>query len=78
MSSLSFVAAEEPFLHPGRAAAVEIDGRFVGWIGEVHPLVCREWDLEAAVGFEIATAALIGAATVGEEIYEDVTTFPAA
>jgi phenylalanyl-tRNA synthetase beta chain len=73
---LSFAAAPEPFLHPGRAAAVEILGAPVGWIGEVHPLVCREWDLEAAVGFEIATAALVGAATTGEESYEDVTTFP--
>jgi phenylalanyl-tRNA synthetase beta chain len=74
---LSFEAAPEPFLHPGRAAAVLIDGVPVGWIGEVHPLVCREWDIEAAVGFEIATAALLGAATVGGETYEDVTTFPA-
>jgi phenylalanyl-tRNA synthetase beta chain len=74
----SFVAAEEPFLHPGRSATVEIDGAPVGWIGEVHPLVCREWDLETAVGFEVDAAALIGAATVGVEIYEDVTTFPAA
>jgi phenylalanyl-tRNA synthetase beta chain len=75
---LGFAVAEEPFLHPGRSAAVEIDGAAAGWIGEVHPLVCREWDIEAAVGFEIATAALIGAATVGAEAYEDVTTFPAA
>ncbi len=75
--ALAFEAAPEPFLHPGRAAAVSIAGVPVGWIGEVHPLVCREWDLEAAVGFEIASAALIAAATVGEEIYEDVTTFPA-
>jgi phenylalanyl-tRNA synthetase beta chain len=75
---LSFVAAEEPFLHPGRSAAVEIDGAPAGWIGEVHPLVCREWDLEAASGFEVDAAALIGAATVGVELYEDVTTFPAA
>ena len=74
---LSFEAAPEPFLHPGRAAAVLIDGVPVGWIGEIHPLVCREWDIESAVGFEIATAALVGAATVGEEAYEDVTTFPA-
>ncbi len=73
---LGFVAAEEPFLHPGRSAAVEIDGAPAGWIGEVHPLACREWDLEAAVGFEISTAALLGAADVGEETYEDVTTFP--
>ena len=75
---LSFMAAEEPFLHPGRAAAVAIDGEVAGWIGEVHPLVCREWDLEAAVGFEVEAGALIGAATTGVEIYEDVTTFPAA
>jgi phenylalanyl-tRNA synthetase beta chain len=74
---LSFEAAPEPFLHPGRSAAVEVAGVPVGWIGEIHPLVCREWDLESAVGFEIATAALVGAATTGEELYEDVTTFPA-
>jgi len=76
--ALGVAEASEPFLHPGRSAAVSIDGVAIGWIGEVHPLVCRDWDLETAVGFEIATAALIGAATVGEEIYEDVTTFPAA
>ncbi len=74
---LSFAAATEPFLHPGRSATVSIAGVAVGWIGEVHPLVCREWDIEAAVGFEIASAALIAAATVGDEVYEDVTTFPA-
>ena len=69
-------SAPEPFLHPGRAAAVSIAETPVGWIGEIHPLVCREWDLEAAVGFEVATAALVGAAGLGEESYEDVTTFP--
>ncbi len=74
---LGFEAAPEPFLHPGRAAAVEILNVPVGWIGEVHPLVCREWGIEAAVGFEIATAALVGAASSGEETYEDVTDFPA-
>jgi phenylalanyl-tRNA synthetase beta chain len=74
---LGFEASPEPFLHPGRAAAVEIAGVPVGWIGEVHPLVCREWDIETAAGFEVASAALVGAATVGEEVYEDVTTFPA-
>jgi len=74
---LSFVPAEQPFLHPGRSAAVSIGGEDAGWLGEVHPLVCRTWDLEAAVGFEIDSAPLIAAATVGEEYYEDVTTFPA-
>ncbi len=73
---IGFEAAPEPFLHPGRAAAVAISEVPVGWIGEIHPLVCREWDIDAAVGFEIATAALVGAATLGEESYEDVTGFP--
>ena len=73
-----FTEASEPFLHPGRAATIEIDGAAAGWVGEIHPLVAREWDLDVAVGFEISTAALLGAAGTGEEIYEDVTTFPAA
>ncbi|MGE5407429.1 MAG: phenylalanine--tRNA ligase subunit beta [Syntrophothermus sp.] len=76
-AAASFEPAAEPFLHPGRAAAVELHGVPAGWIGELHPLVCRGWDLDAAVGFEIDTAPLLAAATLGEEAYEDVTTFPA-
>jgi phenylalanyl-tRNA synthetase beta chain len=74
---LGFAPTEEPFLHPGRAAAVSVEGAAAGWLGEVHPLVCRAWDLEAAVAFELDAAPLLAAATVGEERYEDVTTFPA-
>ncbi|MGN6200821.1 MAG: phenylalanine--tRNA ligase subunit beta [Solirubrobacterales bacterium] len=74
---LSFAPTEEPFLHPGRAAVVSVDGEAAGWLGEVHPLVCRTWDLDAAAAFELDLAPLLAAATVGEERYEDVTTFPA-
>jgi phenylalanyl-tRNA synthetase beta chain len=76
-TQLSFTPGEEPFLHPGRAAAVWVGEEEAGWIGELHPLVCRAWDLEAAVAFEIDAAPLLGAARAGEESYEDVTTFPA-
>jgi phenylalanyl-tRNA synthetase beta chain len=76
-AELSFAPAEEPFLHPGQAAAVSVGGAAAGWLGEVHPLVCRTWDLDAAVAFELDLAPLLAAATVGEESYEDVTTFPA-
>jgi phenylalanyl-tRNA synthetase beta chain len=76
-SELSFAPVAEPFLHPGRVAAVSVAGDAAGWIGELHPLVCRAWDLEAAVAFEIDAAPLLGAAGAGEETYEDVTTFPA-
>ena len=73
-----FEPTAEPFLHPGRSAAVSIGGAPLGWLGEVHPLVCRAWDIDAAVGFEIDAAPLLAAATLGEELFEDVTTFPAA
>jgi phenylalanyl-tRNA synthetase beta chain len=76
-TGLEFAPAEQPFLHPGRSAAVSIDGAPAGWLGEVHPLVCRTWDLDAAVAFELDAAPLIEAAALGEESYEDVTTFPA-
>jgi phenylalanyl-tRNA synthetase beta chain len=74
---LRFSPAEEPFLHPGRTAAVLVGDAPAGWLGEVHPLVCRTWDLEAAVAFELDAGPLVAAATLGEESYEDVTTFPA-
>jgi phenylalanyl-tRNA synthetase beta chain len=74
---LSVEPTEEPFLHPGRSARVDVAGRPAGWVGELHPLVCRAWDLEAAVGFEIDLAVLLAASPAGEETFEDVTTFPA-
>ncbi|HEU4461697.1 MAG TPA: phenylalanine--tRNA ligase subunit beta, partial [Solirubrobacterales bacterium] len=74
---LELAPAEQPFLHPGRSASISIAGDPAGWLGEVHPLVCRTWDLDAAVAFELDAAPLIAAASLGEESYEDVTTFPA-
>jgi phenylalanyl-tRNA synthetase beta chain len=76
-SGLAFEPGEEPFAHPGRCARVEAGGDAAGWIGEIHPLVCREWDIESAVGFEVDLGALLAAATAGEESFEDLTTYPA-
>jgi phenylalanyl-tRNA synthetase beta chain len=54
-----------PTTHPsfidGRAASVVIDGDAVGVVGEVHPAVLVEHDLELPVaGFEFALSALSG------------------
>ncbi|HEX5989196.1 MAG TPA: phenylalanine--tRNA ligase subunit beta [Solirubrobacterales bacterium] len=76
-TALEFAPAEQPFLHPGRSASISVAGSEAGWLGEVHPLACRTWDLDAAVAFELDAAPLIAAASLGEESYEDVTTFPA-
>ena len=41
----SVKARARPFLHPGRSAAVLAGERTLGFIGELHPLVARAWDL---------------------------------
>jgi phenylalanyl-tRNA synthetase beta chain len=68
---------EEPFLHPGRSARVLVSDEDCGWLGEIHPLVCREWDLESAAGFEVDLAPLVAASPLGAEGYEDVISYPA-
>ncbi len=35
-----------PFLHPGRSAAVRVNGSEAGWVGELHPEVAEKFGLE--------------------------------
>jgi phenylalanyl-tRNA synthetase beta chain len=67
-----------PFLHPGRAASIFAgDGLEFGWLGELHPLVLREWDLDGPVAaFELDVDALLELAPEAST-YSDVTSFPA-
>ncbi|MEE4173887.1 MAG: phenylalanine--tRNA ligase subunit beta [Xanthomonadales bacterium] len=52
--SVRFVPAERPFLHPGQAADVLVDGSRVGWIGALHPAAQRALDLKVpVVAFEV-------------------------
>ena len=71
--------AARPFLHPGRAALVRTDaGRELGWIGELHPLVTRAWDLEGPVAaFDLDVDALVELTEGDVQVYGDVTSFPA-
>jgi phenylalanyl-tRNA synthetase beta chain len=49
-----FAKMDHPALHPGRCAAVEVDGRQVGFIGELHPRWQQKYDLaQAPVLFEV-------------------------
>jgi phenylalanyl-tRNA synthetase beta chain len=55
-----FIKAEHPALHPGRSARIELDGRAVGWIGELHPRWMQKYDLpNAPILFEIEADALL-------------------
>ena len=51
---LTFVADTHPALHPGRCARVELDGRAIGHVGELHPKWRQAYELpQAPVLFEL-------------------------
>jgi len=69
------VPGTRPFLHPGRAALVRVGGGEVGWLGELHPLVAREWDLGDVACFELALDPILAAVPEAVQ-YQDLTSFP--
>jgi phenylalanyl-tRNA synthetase beta chain len=73
---VDLVPEAQPFLHPGRAASVIADGTPLGWIGELHPLVAGEWDIDRGVGFEVDLDRLVAAAPI-VSTYRDLISFPA-
>ncbi|MBU9721184.1 MULTISPECIES: phenylalanine--tRNA ligase subunit beta [Bacillaceae] len=50
---LRFVQGEPKGFHPGRTAIVELDGFQVGIVGQLHPVVAKEWSLPETYVFEI-------------------------
>ena len=77
----SVAPAERPFLHPGRSAALSVEGRDAGFLGELHPRLAGEWGLGGA-GREPAVAAfeldfdLLAQAAGGAAIYAAISSFP--
>jgi phenylalanyl-tRNA synthetase beta chain len=71
----SFEARAQPFLHPGRSAALTAGGDELGWVGDLHPLVASAWDLDAVAAFEVDLDALVARART-VPAYEDLTSFP--
>ena len=40
---------DHPTFHPGRCAALRIDGMQVGYLGQIHPLVAKNYDMDCEV-----------------------------
>jgi phenylalanyl-tRNA synthetase beta chain len=85
VGSLALEADSQPFLHPGRSAAIRLDSSGsidmgdgsepIGWIGELHPLVAQSWELPGGSVFEVDLDRLIAAAP-DETKYEDLIGYP--
>ncbi|MBZ2209404.1 phenylalanine--tRNA ligase subunit beta [Massilia soli] len=74
--TLRFVKADHPALHPGRSATILLDGRGVGFIGELHPRWLQKYELpQAPVLFEVDAVALQQRPLPK---YEEISKFPGA
>jgi len=62
------------FLHPGRQAVVEMAGVSVGWIGQVHPELCRKMAVKKDVyAFELFMKNIQNTRL---PVFEDVSKYP--
>jgi len=43
-----FAPGQHPAMHPGRCAVIRIDGKDVGFVGELHPRWRQQWELPAS------------------------------
>lgn len=56
---LQYLPDVHPALHPGRSARLELDGRSIGWLGELHPRWVQQWELgQPPVVFELDVDAI--------------------
>ncbi|MCR5488284.1 MAG: phenylalanine--tRNA ligase subunit beta [Lachnospiraceae bacterium] len=70
--------SHKSFLHPGRQADILIGGEKIGYLGQVHPLTCKAYDMAKAEAY----LAVIDMPKVTEKAgferkYEGVARFPA-
>lgn len=75
----AFSAGSHPTFRPGRTAHVTVDGRRVGVVGELHPLVVEALDVRAESGVyaaELDVAAIL-AAVPALTPYTPVSVYPA-
>ena len=73
--ALRFQKATHPALHPGRCAEVLLDGKVIGFLGELHPRWQQKYDLPLApVVFEVDTD---GLQQRNVPAYQEISRFPA-
>ena len=65
-----------PYLHPGIAAAVFLGGEKVGTIGELHPLVQENFDIENKVYVFDLDLDKIGRLDKGKYSFKDIPSYP--
>lgn len=75
LERITFKKAEVAGMHPGRTAAVELDGQVIGFVGQVHPQQAKELDIKEVYVFELKLSPLFAAETA-PVAYQPIPRFP--
>ncbi|MEP9818365.1 phenylalanine--tRNA ligase subunit beta [Staphylococcus xylosus] len=70
-----YEASEINGLHPGRTAYVKLNGKVIGFVGELHPQIEKDNDLKRTYVFELNYDELM-AVSVGYINYQPIPRFP--
>ncbi|MDE6601776.1 MAG: phenylalanine--tRNA ligase subunit beta [Lachnospiraceae bacterium] len=65
------------YLHPGRQANIEYEGTLVGYLGEVHPEVCDNYDMKTRAYVAVLDIPAILPLATFDRKYEGIAKYPA-
>ncbi|MBR1692909.1 MAG: phenylalanine--tRNA ligase subunit beta [Lachnospiraceae bacterium] len=69
--------AGKKFLHPGRQANILYDGTVLGYLGEIHPEVCDNYDLKTKVYVAVLDMPSVEPFATFDRKYEGIAKYPA-
>ncbi len=69
--------AEKSFLHPGRQANIVFGDTVIGYLGEVHPAVCDNYDIDTRVYVAVIDMPHVVENACFDTIYTGIAKFPA-
>lgn len=72
---IEYKQAKREHMHPGRTADILLDGKTIGFVGQLHPVVQKDYDLKETYVFELALTELLNA-EVEDIRYSPIPRFP--
>lgn len=72
---IEYKQAKREHLHPGRTADILLDSQTIGFVGQLHPIVQKDFDLKETYVFELALADVLNT-DVAEIRYAAIPRFP--
>ena len=67
---------EQPFLHPGRQAVIKKGNMEIGYLGQMHPEACDNYDIKTEVYVAVIDMDMVTMLSTFDRKYEGIAKFP--